>query len=96
MALTQKQFALFNVPVEFDAYVPPEDAWLFSEPVKTFDIGTPEQTVLKTYNAARKVGERRIGMGRISSRLILKVRHVHYTDFVKVPGADVVKEQVTS
>jgi hypothetical protein len=92
MGLTQKQFALFNVPTEFDAYVPPEDAWLFSEPVKIFDIGTPEEMVLKTYHTARKARDRRIGMGRISSRIILKVRHVHYTDFVKVPGVDVVKE----
>ena len=96
MAQTYKQFALFNVPIGFEAYVPPEDAWLFSEPVKVFDVGTPEATVFKTYETARKVGERRIGMGRVLSRLILKVRHVHYTDFVKVPGVDAVKEKVDS
>lgn len=93
MALTKKQFAIFNVPTELDAYVPPEDAWLFAEPVKLFDVDTPEATVFKTYLTANTRSHRRIGMGRIQSRLILKVRHVHYTDFVKVTGADVVKEK---
>ena len=90
MAHTDKQFAIFNIPTSHNATVAPVDKWLFEFPIHTFDIGTPEETVFRTYETARQRGNgtRIIGEGRIESRIILKVRHVHYTDFVKVLGAD--------
>jgi len=92
MAMTKKQFAYFNVPLDPNAYVPPEDSWLFAQPIHTFAIDTPEETVLSSYKVVRGRENRFVGTNQIPSRVILKVRHVHYTDYVKVSGADAVKE----
>lgn len=89
MPQTIKQFAIFNAPINTNDYLDPADAWLFSEPVKTFDIGTPMQTVYDYYRSARNRKTLTIGQSRIKAKLILKVRHVHYSDFTKVIGVDV-------
>jgi hypothetical protein len=81
------------VPTNPDAIINPEDAWLFAEPVYTFDPGTPLTTVSKKYNLMRTHPR---SVGKTESRLILKVRHLHYSDYVKVLGADVVKEKETA
>lgn len=92
MAQTRKQFALFNIPVSSETFIPAEDAWLFNAPFKTFDLDTPEETVLKTYRSVQTPGKTRvIGAGRIQSRIILKSRLIHFHDYVKVVGADAVK-----
>lgn len=93
MPETKKQFAIFNVPINPNADVPPVDSWLYEFPVHTFDLDTPEQRVFKTYETARSAGVRRIGQSQLEARLILKVRHVHFTNWTKVLGADAVKER---
>lgn len=93
MPHTIKQYAIFNIPVSPTADISPTDAWLFSDPINTFDLGTPEKEVFNTYQTARNRGPRLVGQGKIASRLILKVRHVHFTDYVKVIGADAVKQE---
>lgn len=94
MAQTKKEFAYFNVPLDPNTYISPEDAWLFTEPIHTFAIGTPEESVLASYKIVRARENRVVGPSRIPSRVILKVRHVHYTDYVKVTGVDAVKEPI--
>jgi hypothetical protein len=98
MPQTLKQYAIFNIPINPDTNVAPEDAWLFQDPIKTFAVGTPEKLIFTTYMTAARRGPRFIGLQKVPSRLILKVRHVHYTDWTKVLGADaaMAKEQTSS
>lgn len=93
MAQTKKQYALFNVPVSSETFIPAEDAWLFNAPFKTFDLDTQEKEVLRTYRTAQPPGKTRvIGAGRITSRIILKSRLIHFGDYTKVTGVDAVKD----
>lgn len=90
MPQTVKQYAFFNVPLNSSQDVPPEDAWLFRDPFKIFDLHTPEATILKYYGQLRAGKSiRHVGVNRIPVKIVLKYRMVSFSEFVKVPGSDV-------
>lgn len=88
MTHTVKQYAIFRIPINPEAFIDPSDAWLFREPFKVFELHTPLPTILKEYNKIKAHGPRLVGQGKIEARPVLKSRQVHFTNYTKVIGAD--------